>query len=94
MADTHYISDDVLYNLIECTNHSYRDGVLYLDLDADTFMVDINMNTDEKLHCAVWGSSILFDLTDAQKDKIYVKVQHLLQDELEKIEESGINILN
>ena len=94
MADTHYISDPVLYNLIECTTHSYRDGVLYLDLDADTFMVDVNMNAEEKLHCAVWGASVQFDLTEDQLNRIGVKVKHLLQDELEKIEESGESILN
>ena len=94
MDKPNLIIDNVLNNLMECTTHSYRDGVLYLDLDADNFMVDVSMDAKEKLHCAVWGASRQFDLTDQQLDRIYVKVKHLLQDELDAIAESGESILN
>ena len=94
MADTHYISDNVLHNLIECTKHSYRDKTLFLDLDDYNFMIDVNMGLDKKLHCKIWGNTELFKLTDIQLKKIKVKVEHLLQDELEKIAESGESILN
>ena len=94
MADTHYISDNLLNNLIECTKPSYRDKTLYLDLDDYNFMIDVNMGLDKKLNCKIWGKTELFKLTDIQLKKIEVKVEHLLDDELDAIEEHGINILN
>ena len=94
MADIHYISDFLLNNLIECTKPSYRDKTLYLDLDDYNFMIDINMGLDKKLHCKVWGKVEEFDLTDDQLKKIEVKVEHLLEDELDAIKEHGINTIN
>ena len=94
MAKIHYISDNLLNNLIECTKPSYRDKTLFLDLDDYNFMIDVNMGLDKKLHCKMWGKTELFKLTDIQLKKIEVKVEHLLDDELEKIAESGESILN
>ena len=90
-----YIIDNVLNNLMECATHYYREGVLYIELDADNFMVNISYNDSEGLdECDVWTNGRKFDLTDIQEDKIRVKAMHLHQDELEKIAEFGIDITN
>jgi hypothetical protein len=79
---------------MECCTSSYRDNTLFLELDDYNYLIDVNYNSNDEFVCNVHGKDRKFDLTDSQQDKIFVKVKHLLQDELEKIEESGESILN
>jgi hypothetical protein len=94
MNKPNYIIDNVLNNLMECCTHSYRDNTLYLELDDYNYLVDVNYNIHDGFVCNVHGKDRRFDLTDKQQDKIYIKVTHLLQDELDAIKEHGINTIN
>ena len=90
-----YIIDTVLNNLMECATHYFREGVLYLELDSDNFMVNVSYDDNNGLDdCDIFMNGRKFDLTDLQEEKIRIKAMHLHSDELENIEENGTNILN
>lgn len=88
-----YMIDPVLDNLLECCTHTFREGVLYLELDDYNYLVDVNVSSNDDFTCFIWGYDRLFTFTDAQKDTIYLKVINLLEEEEESLKENGNNIL-
>jgi hypothetical protein len=94
MDKPNFIIDEILNPLLDACKNSFRDGTLYLDLDDDVYMLDISLDNNGIFDCAVWGAAKEFDLTERQKDFIYLKVLHLHDEEVKSIEENGININN
>jgi hypothetical protein len=94
MDKPNYIINEVLNPLLDGCTHSFREGTMYLDLDDDIYMLDISLDNNGVFECAVWGVAHEFDLTERQKDFIYLKVLRLYDDEEKAIKENGIDINN
>jgi hypothetical protein len=94
MAKIHYILDSDLSSLLEGCKQSFRDGLLFLDFDSDDFIANISIDNNGVFECSVFGTSEQFDLTERQKDFIYLKVLRLYDDEEKAIKENGIDINN
>jgi hypothetical protein len=94
MDKPNYIINEILNPLMEGCKHSFREGVLYLDLDNDVYMINVSLDNNGIFECAVHGAEHEFDLTDKQKDFIYLKVLRLYDDEEKAIKEFGTDINN
>ena len=71
--------------LDNCTEY-FRDGVQYMDYDGSDYMLNSTLNDNDEFDCHLFDLDEEITLTDLQKDKIYLKITHLLQDEINEIE--------
>lgn len=80
------ITENNLENILDNCNYHYRDSILYMDYDGSDYMMNSNIDYNDNFDCHLFGESDEITLTDLQKEKIYLKISHLLQDEINEIE--------
>ena len=70
--------------LDNCTD-MFRDGILYMDYLGD-YMLNANLDNNDTFSVHLFSDNGEVTLTDDQKDKVYLKATHLLNDEINEIE--------
>jgi len=84
------ITENNLENILDNCTDMFRDGILYLDYLGD-YLLNANLDTNDDFSCRVFNDNGEITLTDEQKNKVYLKATHLLNDETEEQREFNSN---
>ena len=84
------ITEDNLEIILDNCTEMFRDGILYMDYLGD-YMLNANLDTNDDFSVHLFGDNGEITLTDDQKNKVYLKATHLLNDETEEQKEFNSN---
>ena len=78
MNKPHYIATPTLTNILQGAKREYddKDGVVTLNYDSDTIMLDVTLHDDDHLEAELWiGADKQITFKDDQKNNIFLFIE-------------------